>query len=220
MSEERPARTGHDSDNDSDHRKPGSATTWAKPSCARSLLAALPTGLLGGWLAFALHPQVALAQADDWSVTRSEFDPRLVSQLKEQLRRHPDDSATLKRLCGLYRRYQSLDKLLGELTAVATRSAASIDSYLAGQVAEQAGKPSDATALYEQAIAQQKTSAGSSIRCSWCYASPSWPRRSTPRPTTPKSAASLSAQAARSRPRTRDARPSYASRIESSAGRK
>lgn len=164
MSEERPARTGHDSgnanDHDSSHRPSGSAATWAKPSCARSLLAALPTGLLGGWLAFALDPQVALAQADDWSVTRSEFDPRLVSQLKEQLRRHPDDTATLKRLCGLYRRYQSLDKLLGELTAVATRSAASIDSYLAGQVAEQAGKPAEATALYEQAIAQQKTAAG------------------------------------------------------------
>ena len=163
MSEERPARTGHDSgnanDHDSGHRQTGSAATWAKPSCARSLLAALPTGLLGGWLAFALDPQVALAQADDWSVTRSEFDPRLVSQLKEQLRRHPDDSATLKRLCGLYRRYQSLDKLLGELTAVATRSAASIDSYLAGQVAEQAGKPAEATALYEQAIAQQKATA-------------------------------------------------------------
>ena len=127
MSEERPARTNYDSGNDSGdgHRPTGSASTWARPSSARSLLAALPTGLLGGWLAFALDPQVALAQADDWSVTRSEFDPRLVAQLKEQLRRHPDDSATLKRLCGLYRRYQSLDKLLGELTAAALRSAAS-----------------------------------------------------------------------------------------------
>ena len=42
----------------------------------------------------------AVARADDWQVSRSEFDPRIIAPLKDQLRRHPEDTALLRRLIG------------------------------------------------------------------------------------------------------------------------
>jgi tetratricopeptide (TPR) repeat protein/HEAT repeat protein len=104
---------------------------------------------LGGLGAF-VPPEAA--RGDDWAVTRSEFDPRLLGQLKEQLRRRPDDAAIFRRLVGLYRRYSSLDKLAAELTAQAERSGSGNDLYLAAQVERERGKLEEAARLLERAM--------------------------------------------------------------------
>lgn len=50
------------------------------------------------------------------------FNPRLIGELKEQVRKNPDDAALWKRLVGLYRRHSTLDKLQSELAAQAQKS--------------------------------------------------------------------------------------------------
>ena len=57
-------------------------------------------------LVFSLLCSVSPTQAlaDDWQVVRSEFDPRLIGELKDQVRRSPDDAGLLRRLCGLDRK--------------------------------------------------------------------------------------------------------------------
>jgi hypothetical protein len=89
--------------------------------------------------------------ADDWQVVRSEFDPRLVSELKEQVRKSPDDVALLKRLCGLYRRHSTLEKLQAELGAQAARSGLASDVYLTALIARERGQLDEAARLIEQA---------------------------------------------------------------------
>ena len=91
------------------------------------------------------------ARADDWQVSRSEFDPRVINQIKDQLRRHPEDAALLRRLLGLYRRHSTLDKLNAELQEQAQRSGASNDYFLAAQAAKESGQLARATQLLEQA---------------------------------------------------------------------
>ena len=91
------------------------------------------------------------ARADDWQVVRSEFDPRLVSELKEQVRRSPDDVALLKRLCGLYRRHSTLEKLQAELAAQAARSGLASDVYLTALIARERGQLDEAARLIDQA---------------------------------------------------------------------
>lgn len=92
------------------------------------------------------------AVADDWAVTRSEFDPRLVAQLKEQLRRRPEDGALLRRLVGLYKRHSSVEKLATELVAQAERSGTANDLFLAAQVERERGQHDDAARLLERAM--------------------------------------------------------------------
>lgn len=92
------------------------------------------------------------AAADDWAVTRSEFDPRLIGQLKEQLRRRPDDGALLRRLIGLYKRHSSVEKLATELVAQAERSGSANDLFLAAQVERERGQHDDAQRLLERAM--------------------------------------------------------------------
>lgn len=92
------------------------------------------------------------AAADDWAVTRSEFDPRLVAQLKEQLRRRPEDGALLRRLVGLYKRHSSVEKLATELVAQAERSGSANDLFLAAQVERERGQHDDAQRLLERAM--------------------------------------------------------------------
>ena len=115
----------------------------------------LVRGLIGGLLLGELQGGLivpAVARADDWQVSRSEFDPRIIAPLKDQLRRHPEDTALLRRLIGLYRRHSTLDKLNSELQEQAQRSGASNDYYLAAQVAKEAGQLERATQLLQQAM--------------------------------------------------------------------
>lgn len=92
------------------------------------------------------------ALADDWQVVRSEFDPRLIGELKEQVRRNPDDAGLLRRLCGLYRKHSSIDKLGAEVLAVAQKSGQASDLYLTALIARERGQLDEASKLLEQAV--------------------------------------------------------------------
>ena len=94
---------------------------------------------------------VGSVRADDWQVERSEFDPRLVAQLKEQVRRNPDDSGLLRRLLGLYRRHSTLEKLQAEVASQAARSGSASDLYLTALIARERGQLDEAARLLEQA---------------------------------------------------------------------
>jgi tetratricopeptide (TPR) repeat protein/HEAT repeat protein len=63
------------------------------------------------WLALLLVASSAFA---DWEVTRSPFDPNLVARLKQQLHKNPDDEYAFKKLVDLYKKYRTLDQLVGE----------------------------------------------------------------------------------------------------------
>ncbi len=105
------------------------------------------------WLA-GPNSSISPAAAADWQVTRSPFDPRVVAQLKGQLHAHPDDTATLKRLCALYRGHRTLDQLKGEVDAAAKKSGAAADSLVAGHVAREMGKLDQAAGAYREALAR------------------------------------------------------------------
>ncbi len=108
----------------------------------------------GLWLGLLIWPMLpsSLVLADDWQVTRSEFDPRIVTELKEQVRRSPDDSGLFRRLTGLYRRHSSLEKLQAELAQRAERSGQATDIFLTAQVARERGQIEEAAKLLEQAV--------------------------------------------------------------------
>lgn len=100
------------------------------------------------------------ARADDWQVTRSEFDPRLLGPLKEQVRQRPDDAAGLRRLVGLYKRHSSLEKLAQELAAQAEKSGAATDYYLCAQVARERGQLDEALRYLAAVETAPKKTAG------------------------------------------------------------
>ena len=105
-------------------------------------------------LVFSLLCSVSPTQAlaDDWQVVRSEFDPRLIGELKDQVRRSPDDAGLLRRLCGLYRKHSSLEKLQAEQAAVAQKSGQASDVYLTALIAKERGQLDEASKLLEQAV--------------------------------------------------------------------
>jgi len=96
-----------------------------------------------------------LAVADDWQVSRSEFDPRLLGPLKAELRRRPEDLGLLRRLMGLYRRHSSLDKLGTELLGQAEKSGAGTDYFLAALFERERGRLDESIRLLELAAGRQ-----------------------------------------------------------------
>ncbi|MFO0574520.1 MAG: tetratricopeptide repeat protein [Polyangia bacterium] len=135
-------------------RPTGMATGLAtgRPTGRATARATLLRIVLGGLGALGGLALPTAARGDDWQVTRSEFDPRLLGQLKEQLRRRPDDAALLRRLVGLYRKHSSVDKLAAELVAQAERSGSGSDLFLAAQVERERGKSDEAARLLERAM--------------------------------------------------------------------
>lgn len=108
------------------------------------------------WLLLAAWPlgplSEPLARADDWQVSRSEFDPRIVGALKAELRRRPEDAALLKRLVGLYRKHKTVDALVRELAEQAEGERASgWDAFLAAQAERERGHLDDASRWLETA---------------------------------------------------------------------
>ncbi len=108
------------------------------------------------WLLFAALPlwaePAAQAQADDWQVSRSDFDPRVVGALKAELRRRPEDAALLKRLVGLYRRHRSIDALVNELREQAQGDRSSgWDAFLVAQAERERGRLDEASRWLETA---------------------------------------------------------------------
>ena len=117
-------------------KAPGLASRPVRSSArARLRLSLRPTlarlALYSGLSLAGLPLAPSLAQADDWQVSRSEFDPRIIAALKAELHRRPEDLALLRRLLGLYRRYRSVDALVAELRESAGAERASgWDAYL------------------------------------------------------------------------------------------
>jgi tetratricopeptide (TPR) repeat protein/HEAT repeat protein len=103
-------------------------------------------------LLFCAALSAADARADDWSVRRSEFDPRVVARYKSLLERSPNNSYALKRLVGLYRRHSSLKRLIAEYRA---RAAAAPRSHalqlILGHLNRRAGKLDQAVESYRKA---------------------------------------------------------------------
>ena len=95
--------------------------------------------------------QPAPVQADDWQVSRSEFDPRLIAPLKAELRKRPEDQGLLRRLMGLYKRHSSLDVLAKELLAQAEKSNAGADYFLLAQFERERGRIDEAIRLTQLA---------------------------------------------------------------------
>jgi tetratricopeptide (TPR) repeat protein len=124
------------------HFRPG-RPGWLRPQLA---WLAVCQGLSGALLL----PGEAVA--DDWQVSRSEFDPRVIGALKAELRRRPEDLALLRRLLGLYRRYRSVDALVGELREQAQAERASgWDAYLVAGAERERGHLDDASRWLETA---------------------------------------------------------------------
>ena len=97
------------------------------------------------------------ARADDWSVTRSEFDPRLLDQLKAQVYAHPEDGASFRRLVGLYKKHSSLEKLAALFQQHAESTQRPWDYYLCGQLAKERGLLDEAAQHLEKAQALSET---------------------------------------------------------------
>src|SRR5689334_4108579 len=102
-----------------------------------------------GGLAAASVPSFAVA--DDWQVTRSEFDPRVIAPMKAELRRKPEDLSHLRRLMGLYKRNSTLDKLAAELLSQAEKSNAGADYFLVAQFERERGRLDEAAKLLQLA---------------------------------------------------------------------
>lgn len=108
------------------------------------------------WLLLLMWPlgphEIPSAQADDWQVSRSDFDPRVISALKADLRRRPEDTALLKRLLGLYRKHKTADALVSELRVQAEADRATgWDAFLVAQAERESGRLDDASRWLETA---------------------------------------------------------------------
>lgn len=72
-------------------------------------------------LLVALAPAVPV-RAQDWSVRRSGFDPRVVSRYKAMLLRRPHDPRLLKKLVSLYRRNSSMTALINHFRGLVRKN--------------------------------------------------------------------------------------------------
>ncbi|HEX2570972.1 MAG TPA: HEAT repeat domain-containing protein [Polyangia bacterium] len=99
----------------------------------------------------AISPAVH-AQADDWQVTRSPFDPRLVARYLDLLHQHPDDRFAWSRLTALYRRHRSLQALDQELLGRTRQRPDAVWLYLAARVARERGQTDEAIRRYRDAL--------------------------------------------------------------------
>ncbi len=71
---------------------------------------------VAGLLAMAVVT-AAPARADDWSVQRDPFDRAVIGRYKAILARSPHDAGALAQMTSLYRRFRSVEKLVGEYRA-------------------------------------------------------------------------------------------------------
>lgn len=104
-------------------------------------------GALFGCLLLALP-----ARADDWSVKRSGFDPRLVNRYKALLHARPNDGYALARLVKLYKQHRSVAALIAEYRGRARRSPNSFAfQVIVGHLYRRSGQKEKAIEYYERA---------------------------------------------------------------------
>ena len=100
------------------------------------------------WLA------VMPARADDWAVTRSDFDPRVLARYKGMLKRNAADAHALSQLVKLYKKHRTLAALIAEYKAAA-KAAPGLPGprYILGRLEGRAGRWTSAVAHFKAASA-------------------------------------------------------------------
>jgi tetratricopeptide (TPR) repeat protein/HEAT repeat protein len=93
-----------------------------------------------------------VAGADDWSVRRSPFDPRIVARYKALLNRRPNDGYALRKLVSLYRKHRSLKALVNEYRRLAKAKPRSFAfQVILGHLHRRSGNNQEAVRHYERA---------------------------------------------------------------------
>ena len=108
---------------------------------------------LSGLLIFAaLLVAPALSRADDWSVKRSDFDPRVVARFKGMLARNATDGYALSRLTKLYSKHRSLKALIREYNRLAKASPKNAGPrYILGRLNAKVSRWADAAVHFRAA---------------------------------------------------------------------
>ncbi|MCC6746293.1 MAG: HEAT repeat domain-containing protein [Deltaproteobacteria bacterium] len=93
----------------------------------------------------------ATVRGDDWEVTRSPFDPRVVARYKALLARNAGDATSLSALVRLYRQHRSIAALVAEYQALARAHPASVPHQLVlAHLYRRVGRATEALAQYER----------------------------------------------------------------------
>ena len=119
---------------------------------SRWLVASLVAAVAGTAAAPAIHAQ----PADDWDVQRDPFDKAVIAKLKGILARNPSDADALAKLLTMYRRYRTVELLVGEYEAALAKKP---DDYatlvVLARLAHTERDDAKALGLYERAVAQK-----------------------------------------------------------------
>jgi tetratricopeptide (TPR) repeat protein len=114
-------------------------------------------------------PAVAVAQGDDWGVTRDPFDKKVVAKLKGILARNPSDADALAKLLTMYRRYRTVAQLRDEYDAALAKKPDDWASLVVlGRIAKGQGDDGTALGLFERA-AKVKDDAAVSVELGTLY---------------------------------------------------
>jgi tetratricopeptide (TPR) repeat protein len=131
----------------------------------RRTLALVLAGALLGSVAAPAH-----AQDDDWSVKQNPFDPRIVNRYKALLEKNPNDTAALKKLVGLYAKYSTLEKLVGEYESKLAHEPGSFAyAMILGHLARQRNDTARAVTYYEKAAAARPDDASVNLALAELY---------------------------------------------------
>ncbi len=106
-------------------------------------------------LGLSFAPNLAQAQpGDDWTVKRDPFDRKVIARYKAILDRNPGDTRALRKLVTLYKRYRTLDKLVGEYRAAFAKHPDRFSTALVlGHLALEQNDADSALSYYEKAAA-------------------------------------------------------------------
>ncbi|MCK5800070.1 MAG: tetratricopeptide repeat protein, partial [Deltaproteobacteria bacterium] len=104
-------------------------------------------------LAFAMVCALpTFAQADDWSVHHSGFNPRLVQRYKALLHRRPNDGYALAKLIKLYKQHRTVASLIAEYRRRADAHPKSfVYQVIAGHLYRRVGERRKAITYYQRA---------------------------------------------------------------------
>ncbi|MEZ4404555.1 MAG: tetratricopeptide repeat protein [Kofleriaceae bacterium] len=102
----------------------------------------------------------ALAQGDDWSVTRDPFDKGVIARLKGILARNPSDADALAKLLTMYRRYRTVALLRSEYDAALAKQPDDFATLVViGRLAKADNDAATALAMFERAGAARTDAA-------------------------------------------------------------
>jgi tetratricopeptide (TPR) repeat protein len=120
----------------------------ARSSCLLAVAVACIVGLT------AVEAPEAFAQ-DDWDVKRDPFDQSLIARYKRYLAKNPFDAGALRKLVQMYRRYRSVDLLVGQYEKELAKKRTFETLVVLGKLALESGKKDQALARYLEAAKLQ-----------------------------------------------------------------